>query len=97
MRAMADGRWHGSIGNGLTTEDEEHSSETTEKARRGARGIRAPWGSRSSPPARPRHLQAPARGEDAPAQDEATAARVRRGAGARAHDATSAHSVCEDA
>src|SRR5436309_15309112 len=53
---MADGRWHGSIGNGLTTEDEEHSSETTEKARRGAQGIRAPRGSRSSTPARPRHL-----------------------------------------
>src|SRR5438270_4984421 len=97
MRAMAHGRWCGSICNRLATEDEEYSSEETEKARRGARDHPRPAASRSSTPARTRHLQAPASGEYAPALDEANAARVRRGAGARAHDATSEHSVCDDA
>jgi hypothetical protein len=94
MRAMADGRWRGSICYGLATEDEEHSSATTETARRRARGhprtLREPV----------KHAGAyspPALGEYVPSQDEANAARVISGAGARAHDATSTHSVCEDA
>jgi hypothetical protein len=94
MRAMADGRWHGSICYGLATEDEEHSSETTETARRRAWGHPHALG---KPVNHDGAYSPPALGEYAPSQDEANAARVISGAGARAHDATSAHSVGEDA
>ena len=71
------GRWRGSICNGLATEDEEHSPEKTEKARRGARGHPCALG---EPVKHDGAYSPPALGEYAPSQDEASAARVRRGA-----------------